>query len=255
MKDLTGNRYGLLVVTGFSHVHKRKRYFWHCRCDCGQTATVNGDNLTRGATRSCRCLEASSKIGRRRTHGQRQSPEYNCWAAMKGRCCNPNNDAYPDYGGRGVLVCDRWLISFENFLLDMGPRPSNRHSLDRFPDPFGNYEPGNCRWATQKQQNRNKRVHRILEFNGQRKMLAEWADTIGISPSALENRLKRWSLDRALGTPMIVQHPNSAKTYCDNGHEYTPQNTYIRKGKRAGERKCRECERRRMRRLTASRRQ
>ncbi|HEY9737554.1 MAG TPA: hypothetical protein V6D06_14770 [Trichocoleus sp.] len=121
---------------------------------------------------------------------------------MKSRCHNPNNAAYDRYGGRGIVVCDRWRESFENFYADMGPRPSEQHSIDRINND-GNYEPGNCRWATDKQQSRNTRRNRLLTYNGETLFLDEWAERLSISKHTLQTRLWRgWSVEEAFETPI-----------------------------------------------------
>lgn len=120
------------------------------------------------------------------------------------RCRNVDAVSFPDYGGRGITVCDRWL-DFVNFLADMGPRPSPKHSIDRFPDNDGNYEPGNCRWATIKEQMNNKRNNHREVHNGVTKTLAEWENCAGISANTLSMRLSRgWSIGRAIETPVRV---------------------------------------------------
>lgn len=119
---------------------------------------------------------------------QRFFPEYTAWAGMKSRCSDPNSSRYPYYGGRGIKVCDRWRDSFAAFLVDVGPRPSPDHSLDRM-DPNGNYEPGAVRWATRKEQQRNRRNNRFLTIFGQRRTLAEWAEIGGLHPYTLLSRI------------------------------------------------------------------
>jgi hypothetical protein len=136
--------------------------------------------------------------------------EYKIWASMKQRCLNPNQKGYLNYGGRGVRVCTRWCDSFEAFLADLGRRPSPRHQLDRI-DNDGDYEPGNVRWALRAVQNRNRRGNRWIEFNGERRVLKDWADLLGMRPGMLRKRLELgWSVERALATPRleeIVQCP------------------------------------------------
>jgi hypothetical protein len=148
--DEVGNRHGKLVVTERSETTPRKGVVaWRCVCDCGGEIVALGIALRVGNVRSCGC--------NRKPHGMTGTVVYQAWLAMKARCGNPNGANYANYGARGITICDRWIESFENFLADMGERPGPGHSLDRI-DPNGNYEPGNCRWATSKEQYENRRV-------------------------------------------------------------------------------------------------
>jgi hypothetical protein len=141
-------------------------------------------------------------------HGGSYTPEYRAWVRMIQRCENSNGPEFPGYGGRGIRVCARWRDSFEAFREDMGPKPSAGHSLDRFPDQNGDYEPGNCRWATNKQQSRNTRSNRLLTFNGETHCLAEWAAVTGVNSMALRSRLRKgWAVERALTTPVKPYKP------------------------------------------------
>jgi hypothetical protein len=158
----TGERVGRLTVIEIAKLTDQGR-FYRCACDCGGEIIVRGASLVRGNTRSCGCLR-SEKTGERarvlnRTHGHtiggKTTPTFNSWASMRDRCGRPAAPAYPNYGGRGITVCDRWATSFENFLADMGERPEGT-TLDRI-DPLGNYEPGNCCWSTPTEQARNRR--------------------------------------------------------------------------------------------------
>ena len=156
--DLAGQTFGRLRVVGFAKILNGCSA-WHCQCECGNKVVVRLSGL-QANTRSCGCLHRDSvaRMGRaNRTHGEAidETPEYKTWAGMKQRCLNPRDQGYVDYGGRGIKVCRRWL-SYENFLADMGRRPSSEHSLDRV-DNNGSYEPANCRWATVTEQNRNRR--------------------------------------------------------------------------------------------------
>lgn len=137
------------------------------------------------------------------THGQcrkgHRSPAYISWISMKSRCTNPNWPGYERYHGRGIRVCERWMNSFVDFLADMGPRPPGT-TLDRIDNDKG-YEPGNCRWATSRQQAVNKSQTRILVHEGRSMSMVEWAEEIGINYSALQERIRKWPLARALTEP------------------------------------------------------
>lgn len=133
-------------------------------------------------------------------HGMTRTAEYQAWVSMRSRCYRKSYHLYRRYGGRGIVVCEQWLNSFEDFYADMGNRPSSRHSLDRINND-GNYEPGNCRWATTLEQGRNKSLCRVIEWNGRRQTLTEWAMDLGISPSSLSRRLRTWPISNALTKP------------------------------------------------------
>ena len=143
-----------------------------------------------------------------RRHGKSGTPEHRAWCCMMTRCywLRPSDKSYPWYQGAGVTVCERWH-NFSDFLADMGPKPSPKHSLDRFPNAFGNYEPGNCRWATPKEQARNWKNRNVLyEHNGEALTLSEWAERIGLRRESLRDRLQSgWTLERALTTPPVRQ--------------------------------------------------
>lgn len=135
------------------------------------------------------------------THGMRNTRTYVIWRGMKARCTNPKVASYPTYGGRGVTVCGEWFASFESFLHDMGQAPAGL-SLDRFPNKDGNYEPGNCRWATWREQNGNRTDNLVLEFDGRSQCAVAWAREMGYEKSLVVQRVRRgWSAERAITTP------------------------------------------------------
>lgn len=147
------------------------------------------------------------------------SPEYRSWMHMKTRCLNPRHIAYHRYGGRGIKICKRWLEGFENFLADLGPRPSSKHTLDRI-DNDGDYEPSNVRWGTLAEQNNNRSDNRLISFQGKTQTLAEWSRALGVNKSALGNRLRAgWSIERTLTTARVhgwkdrLEHGGKSLTY------------------------------------------
>jgi len=203
-KDLTGKAFCRLLVLAYAGRDKWHKTRWLCRCDCGTKKVVSGSHLGSGATLSCGCL-AETRRANRRTHGLTHSPEWNTWVAMKERCSNPRQTAWGRYGGRGIKICDRWIGSFENFLADMGRKPTPQHSIDRI-DNDGNYEPGNCRWASPSAQARNNSRTLNLGFAGETLCLREWARRKGIPEGTLYARVvtRGWPIERALTTPVCV---------------------------------------------------
>lgn len=158
-------------------------------CDCGTVKEMSIPNVALGKSTSCGCFARESIGDRARTHGMSKSPEYQTWNRMWSRCTNPITSRYHRYGGRGITVCDRWA-SFENFYEDMGPRPSADHSIER-DEVDGNYEPGNCRWATKKEQSRNTSTNLFVEYRGERRCVAEWCEITGIPYATFIQRLRR----------------------------------------------------------------
>lgn len=145
-----------------------------------------------------------------RRHGGTGTPEYHAWLAMKRRCYLPTIEAFQHYGGRGIAVCDRWRDSFPNFLADMGPRPSDGHSLDRI-DNNGHYSPENCRWATIYEQNNNRENGRYLTHDGATLNVTEWAERTGISMATITRRLNGgWPVDEALSKRAWHRRPHGA---------------------------------------------
>lgn len=206
-EDLTGRRFGRLVVLGRSPKPWVGKLMWLCRCDCGNEKEVQNKLLLRkkAPTRSCGCLQPDAACARATTHGMSHKngkayvPEYEAWQGAKKRCTNPRSRDYPDYGGRGIAMCERWFASFEAFYKDMGERPGPGWSLDRI-NRDGDYEPGNCRWATVKDQARNRRTSRFVTACGVTKTIAQWAEETGIPWGRLYGRIVTygWEPERAL---------------------------------------------------------
>lgn len=206
---LKGKRFGRWLVIAPKGRDRYGGRMWECRCDCGVIRTVRETSLRSGQSRSCGCLHAEllaerAKIGRyARKHGMYATPEYQSWHLMKWRCGNPSAVGYQYYGGRGISVCREWLESFETFYCDMGPRPTPKHSIDRI-DNDGNYEPGNCRWATAKEQAHNRRNNHVITFNGETLCATEWSDRLGGGRNVVSRRIKKgWSPEKAISTPLM----------------------------------------------------
>lgn len=203
LKDMTGQRFGRLLVLGVSEKTKSGHAQWLCRCDCGHERSYFGKNLRRGMSRSCGCLARDSWGQSNVRHGHarvgRTSKEYRTWASMVQRCTDPSSTAYKDYGAHGVSVCERWREDFTNFLADMGPAPSSEHTIDRV-DSAGNYEPANCRWADLQTQSRNRRSTVCLPWKGEDRSLSEISRMEGISTYMLSHgvRVLGLSVEEAL---------------------------------------------------------
>lgn len=175
-----GSRYGLL--TAISEVDVEGGSRWLFMCDCGNHTTPDPNNVLSGNTASCGCRSGG------RTHGRSNSSEYTCWETMIQRCTNPSCPSFRNYGGRGIAVCDRWR-AFENFLADLGPRPSMKHSLERIDNDKG-YAPGNVVWATRREQQRNRRNTSRVTLHGRQVLLIEACEEAGIHRDTVLGRLK-----------------------------------------------------------------
>lgn len=225
-------------------------------CTCGNQKEIRNDHVRHGYIKSCGCLrreksaEAAKKLTHREKHGFASSSTYGIWCSLKQRCRNPNNKFFPYYGGRGIDYCERWE-KFENFLSDMGERPEGL-TIERIENSLG-YSPENCKWATRKEQQRNRRGCVYVEHNGQRKTLIEWYEELGIPHQTLSQRvLLGWAAEKILSLEKFTTtaglalggkasgERQKAKTHCPYGHEYTPENI-APQGKDGKGRSCRKC--------------
>lgn len=212
--DLIGQRFGRWLVLEEHSKNSRGAYLWMCVCDCGTRRAVWGSQLKTGVSRSCGC---GVRDAHPTTHGMTGTPLYGRWRAMLGRVGDPNHSDYHNYGGRGISIYEPWM-SFENFAADMGPTFSEELTIDRI-DVNGDYAPENCRWATVRQQNRNKRTNHVITWHGRSMPVQDWAELLGLKPNTVIYRLRRgWSIDRALskGVPtdvlLSVANPSVATT-------------------------------------------
>ena len=199
--DLTGKRFGRLIVTGFAEKRGKKTLCWDCKCDCGKTKIILGASLKNGATQSCGCYNREIATKKSTTHGLSKHPLYRVWKAVKRRCYNKDTDAYQNYGGRGIIICDEWRDDFQAFY---GWAMANGYkeglTIDRI-NNNGNYEPCNCRWITRKEQNNNTRRNVLIEYKGKTNTVTEWCTILNVKYAAVVRRLRRgWSIERALET-------------------------------------------------------
>lgn len=200
--DMTGECYGrLTVLSQAGRLHGRPA--WLTQCQCGNQKVATRDDLRRGAVTSCGCFRTEKRralaAALNKSHGLYGTEMHRIWRSMLARCQSKTHIGYRYYGGRGVKVCERWM-DLNNFIADMGQRPTGA-SLDRI-DPDGDYEPGNCRWATVAEQNRNKRTNVNLTLAGRTQCAAEWARELGVTQGAIAWRKKQgWSDEQTLTKP------------------------------------------------------
>jgi hypothetical protein len=205
--------FGRLTALEFVGFDKQPKALWRCRCSCdGREVVVQGTRLRVGKTVSCGCYRTELSAARVRTHGQSRTPLHKVWKGMIQRCTDQNSKSYADYGGRGVTVCLEWRSSFEAFARDVSDSYEAGLELDRINNSRG-YEPGNVRWARRIANARNKRNNRLVTFRGQTKVLAEWAELVGIKPGTIQWRLSHgWTAERALtaeADPNLIDHLNT----------------------------------------------
>lgn len=209
--DISGEWYGRLFVLSRSTSHKGHT-MWECMCECGNTKIVDGYHLRSGESQSCGCLQkercsVSGKTSNRK-HGYYAHPLYRVWSGIRDRCCNPNCPGYRLYGGRGITVCRLWRENPAEFV-EWGLSNGYKRglSVDRI-NVNGNYEPSNCRFTTTKVQQRNRRTNRIVELNGEKKTVAEWAEISGNSYWLIWERIRKlhWATEEAIFTPPLIFH-------------------------------------------------
>jgi len=189
--DLTGQRFGRLTVQKIAGRNNQGGIVWSCVCDCGNVVKVTTGCLNNGHTTSCGCYRRDNTTMRKTVHGGRKTKLYKVWQGMRERCFYPSHSFYKYYGGRGITVCEEWANSFEAFrewALANGYRDGL--TIDR-KNTDGPYSPDNCRWATQKEQQSNRRNNRWITYNGETHTLTQWSEITGISISTLWHRIKR----------------------------------------------------------------
>lgn len=202
--DLTGQKFGRLTVLGVGEYYispsGRKVKRWKCMCDCGNIVFADTSRLKKGNVKSCGCYLREKAAEQHKSHGMYGTRIYNIYTCMMQRCHNENTDDFKNYGGRGITVCDEWKNDFQAFYdWAMASGYANGLTIDRI-DVNGNYCPENCRWATSKKQNNNRRNNRLITHNGETHTMAEWAEIVGIEYSILACRIcnHKWPIEKAL---------------------------------------------------------
>lgn len=183
---------------------------------CGSEFKTKLHSISSGHTKSCGCMSNKLGANKRTVHGHNtragKSGEYTSWECMINRCYNEKHPNHTYYSGFGIIVCDRWKNSFENFLADMGPKPTPEHTLDRFPNQHGIYEPINCRWASKVEQSDNRVNVKLLEYNNKKQSMARWSEDYSISYNILRNRIKRGdTIEQAIQSPYIPRNRRKAE--------------------------------------------
>lgn len=201
--NMLGQRSGRLLVVEAS-LSVRGHAMWRCLCDCGNYVDKKGSALGRGDSTSCGCLTTEKRSDNAKTHGLSQTKTYWIWHNMKHRCADSDHPSWSNYGGRGITVCDRWLESVNNFIEDMGERPTGK-TLDRIDGDKGYYKE-NCQWITHKQNCNKKRNTPLIFFKGESLTVSGWAEKLGIKQTTLNMRLKsyKWSVEDALTKPVRI---------------------------------------------------
>ena len=231
---MKGKVFGKLTVTGGKDSGSKNTY-WECTCGCGTKRMFRSDRLHSGKSRSCGCSKRDEYVDRSvipatvvkhipnaseiikprtlpvnffdrsvATHGMTDSAEFITWCSMKERCYNPNSSNFKHYGGRGIIICEEWLDDFVSFYSYVGDKPTEGHSIDRFPDNNGNYEPGNVRWATHEQQSNNRRCCKPILYNGKTLTASQWSRIVGLPDGVIRTRIfdLKWDIARAMTQPV-----------------------------------------------------
>lgn len=201
--SIVGKKFGRLFI--ISHAYTKRRSFFNCLCDCGKEKVLCGSDIKKG-TKSCGCLAKENMSRVSTTHGGSKEKLFNTWCSMKKRCYNPKHKSYKYYGGRGIIICDEWINSYEVFRCwSLANGYAEKLSIDR-KNNDGNYEPSNCRWVTDKVQHNNTRANHPLTYNGVTKNVTQWAEELGVSDSAIFQRIsKGWSVDKIFTKPFLGQ--------------------------------------------------
>jgi hypothetical protein len=185
---IPGQIYGRLLVLEYP-TRKDGKICALVRCECGNVLHLRACHVVRGRLVSCGC-QAREGLLKRNKHGLTREPEYMIWALAKDRCTNPNNRRFRDYGGRGITMAPEWIHDFPAFYAHVGPRPSAKHSIERIDTEKG-YEPGNCKWATAGEQNRNTRRNVLIQRNNRTYVLCDLAKAVGLPPNRVVCRRTR----------------------------------------------------------------
>jgi len=202
LKVKKGDVYNRLTIVKEVSTDSRRKFL--CRCTCGTLKEFKIEHIRSGHTKSCGCMRKEMVESLRKTHGMTNSMAFKSWTSMKQRCLNPKMKYFDRYGGKGIKVCKRWLHSFENFLADMGKRPSIEHSLDRIDGTKG-YSPDNCRWATPKEQAKNRKTTVI--YNGE--TASDASRRLGGGGALVSQRMMNgWSIEKAFTTPLTPKISN-----------------------------------------------
>lgn len=207
-----GDKIGRLTIVSLPPHQPYSPQLAVCECECGGSTTAPLAAIRFGNTSSCGCLRKEAAAARQLKHGDAangvKTSEYDIWKTMKQRCGNPKCKAYKNYGGRGITVCSRWINSFENFLNDMGRKPTPKHTIERKDNNKG-YSPDNCKWATRTENCNNKRNCRIVTFKGRSMTITQWAKKLGVNSETFRDRFSYgWPIEKIFSSKSFKPHEN-----------------------------------------------